>query len=316
MGIISTDSAFKTEGATTYYFKINDVEYNVESFEGSTSYAELTTLIDTAISGAGFGAKIVQATGGEAGEDIRVFNDAVRGSGSECALTNGTSGTDLFTNLNFWPTFRKPVVRALESSAESFSIERIGSGTAFAIGGSAFSYFVFPIYEGSGSATISGSAITRQEIPTVGTSFFGDTYYDDEQYGNIGKEENYIPGIPNRAPWPVTGPTPRQYLTDGSSFYLEITNDKDEILTGLGSGPFDPDGDIVTFDVVFRADLSDTDMPSETFDTIVIDISSDGLFLLNYTPVPSEAYNFYYDIYTEDEEFRTSPLFTIETRLY
>lgn len=188
MGIIATDDS-GLPPTDTYYFKINGVEYDITTFEGTYTYEDVADLINTAISGAGFGAKIVDATGGEGGSDIRVYNDSVRGSGSECTLSNGTTGSDLFANLNFWPDgFRKPPVPALEPSSESFVIEREMSG-GISLGGTAPADEVNYINdEAGGTMTLSGEAPVQyiEYEPTEGTAFFGDTYYQDEYYGDKG----------------------------------------------------------------------------------------------------------------------------------
>ena len=163
MGIIATDPSGLAD-TTTYYFKVNGVEYDITTGSSST-YVDVAALIDTALDGAGFGAKIVPASDGEGGEDIRVYNDAVRGSGSTCLLDNGDTSPDLFVNLNFWPNFRKAPVPALEPSSESFVIEREMSG---------------------GVQTDGLAEYVEPYLPTEGEGFYGDTYYLDEYYGDIG----------------------------------------------------------------------------------------------------------------------------------
>jgi len=49
---------------------------------------------------------------------------------------------------------------------------------------------------------------------------------------------------PNRPPWPVTGPLDRQYMTIGTSFFLEFDDSE-----GNPRGEVDPDvGDVVVFE--------------------------------------------------------------------
>jgi len=160
VGITATEPSGLAD-STTYYFKVDSVEYDITT-DVSPTYEDVATLIDTALDGAGFGAKIVPATGIEGGEDIRVFNDAVRGSSSTCLLENGVTSPDLFVNLNFWSAFRKDPVYALEPSSESFVIER----------------------EMSGGISLDGEAVYDIDVP--GTSYYGDTYYQDEYYGDKG----------------------------------------------------------------------------------------------------------------------------------
>lgn len=182
MGIVATDPSGLAD-TTTYYFKVNGTEYDITT-GASPTYEDVANLIDVAISGAGFGAKIVPA---DDGEDIRLYNDAVRGSGSSAVLAQGDSSPDLFTSFNFWSRFRKPMVKALEDSGDSYELEREGSGGASASGSVDIDERGY-VYNVAGSATLSGTAETEyiEYVPTEGTAFFGDTYYQDEYYGDKG----------------------------------------------------------------------------------------------------------------------------------
>jgi len=117
----------------------------------------------------------------------------------------------------------------------------------------------------------------------------------------------------NNPPWPVTGPTERIYMTNGSSFFLVVTDDLGNEISEVG--PFDPNkNDVVNFDPVIDTELSDS-IPVEVFKTLSIIISTNGEFSLNWMP-DGERYDIFYDIYTEDLFERTSPLNKIQIRLY
>jgi hypothetical protein len=105
--------------------------------------------------------------------------------------------------------------------------------------------------------------------------------------------------VVNNPPWPVTGPTGTNEMTDESTIYLEITDNYGKVISG--SGPFDPDGDIVTFEAILDTDKSDI-VPVDV--VISVSISSDGLFKINWTP-DGNQYDLYYDIYSSDGEFTT-----------
>jgi len=92
--------------STTYYFKVNSVEYDITT-SVSPTYQDVANLMDTALDSAGFSAVIV---GTAPDQQIRIRNVGVRGLGSVCILTQGTTSPDLFSNLNFWSRFRIPPV--------------------------------------------------------------------------------------------------------------------------------------------------------------------------------------------------------------
>lgn len=154
MGIISTDHSGLAD-STTYYFKVNGVEYDITTGTSPT-FADVTNLVDAAIDPAGLKAYLVQDP--EGGEDIRVYNEGFRGSGSECSLDHGDTTPDLFINLNFWSRFRDPIVYALEPSEELYNIIR----------------------EMTGEIRIGGGA--DWDIPIFENVFYKDTYYKDEYY--------------------------------------------------------------------------------------------------------------------------------------
>ena len=154
MGIISTDLSGLAD-STTYYFKVNDVEYNITTGVSPT-FADVASLVDATLDAAGFSAYLVEDP--EGGEDIRVYNEDTRGSGSECSLDNGDTSPDLFTNLNFWTRFRDPTVYGLEPSEELYNIIR----------------------EMTGEIRIGGGA--DWDIPVFENVFYKDTYYKDEYY--------------------------------------------------------------------------------------------------------------------------------------
>lgn len=244
MGIVATDPALP-DGAITYYFKVNGVEYNFETNEGSTSYEQLILKIDTAIAGAGFGAQIVSSADEDGTSDIRIFNDTIRGSASRVILESGDSSPDLFGSLNFWSRFRYDEVKALEGSSDSFVIERTMSGRMDFYGVGLTEVFINPIYIGSGTAfAIGGSAYTYY-IPTMGTAFYGDTYYQDEFYGDAGEAPPYIPPEINYPPNDITH-EPYDFL--GWAFIIQAFSSTDvDIFYGV---PADPDGDPVHLEVL------------------------------------------------------------------
>jgi hypothetical protein len=205
VGIIATDPSGLSD-STTYYFKVNGVEYDITTGTSPT-FEDVAGLLHTALNGAGFGAKVINASGGEGGSDIRVYNNSVRGSGSQCRLENGDTSPDLFANLNFWPTgFRKPIVYAIEPAFLSFVIEREMSGEisldgtvpvdevnyvndeaggSIELSGEAVTFKVENVWTATGGMTLNGAADTVDPYePTEGTAFFGDAYYQDEYYGD------------------------------------------------------------------------------------------------------------------------------------
>jgi hypothetical protein len=91
---------------TTYYFKVNGVEYSILTGGTAPSFQDVADLIDTAISSAGFECKIV---GDAPNQDIRITNIGVRGWGSYVELAYGTSGPNLWINLTGFTDFDPPV---------------------------------------------------------------------------------------------------------------------------------------------------------------------------------------------------------------
>jgi hypothetical protein len=93
--IAAGDDAITTLG--TYYFKVAVdggpvIEYNV--VVGATrTYAQITSDIDTAVSAAG-----ITVTFDDANDQF-VFTSDSSGSGSSISVTEGTTGTDIFTQM-------------------------------------------------------------------------------------------------------------------------------------------------------------------------------------------------------------------------
>jgi hypothetical protein len=81
--------------ATSYYFKVNGVEYSILTGGTVPDFATVAAAMNTAIAGAGFSAAVVaNPTGGTF--DIRVTHSAQVGSSATAVtLANGTTGTSL-----------------------------------------------------------------------------------------------------------------------------------------------------------------------------------------------------------------------------
>lgn len=156
MGIDSTLQSGLSD-ATTYYFKVNDVEYSITTGTGPT-FQDVANLLDTALDAAGFNVYIIPASNNEGGEDIRVYNEGVRGSGSVCVLDHGDTSPDLFNSLSFWSRFRKETVYGFERPQDLYVIER----------------------DMTGKIRIRGGA--DWDIPVFENTFYHDTYYKDEYY--------------------------------------------------------------------------------------------------------------------------------------
>ncbi len=54
----------------------------------------------------------------------------------------------------------------------------------------------------------------------------------------------------NNPPWEVTGPIARQWVEEDDTFPLEVSDLSDPPNVYVSPGPFDPDGDTVTFEVI------------------------------------------------------------------
>ncbi len=54
----------------------------------------------------------------------------------------------------------------------------------------------------------------------------------------------------NNPPWEVTGPIARQWVEQGVTFLLEVSDLSDPPNVYVSPGPFDPDGDTVSFEVI------------------------------------------------------------------
>jgi hypothetical protein len=104
-GIIATDPS-GLANSTTYYFKVNNVQYSIITGVSPT-FQDVANLMDVALDSAGFSVTIV---GTAPNQDLRIRNVNVRGIGSTCNLSPGTTSPDLFSNLNFWSRFRLPMV--------------------------------------------------------------------------------------------------------------------------------------------------------------------------------------------------------------
>jgi len=151
MGIIATDPSGLAD-STTYYFKVNDVEYSITTSTGPT-FQDVASLMDTALSGAGFDVFVV---GVIPDQDIRVKNVGIKGIGSVCVLSQGATSPDLFSNLNFWSRFRFPKV----NTAPKLDLIATVQGGVAITGGAAYTS-------------------TGEE-----SRYYGEMYYGDGYYGN------------------------------------------------------------------------------------------------------------------------------------
>ncbi len=92
MGTDTGVTASGLSGTTTYYFVINDVEYNITTAAALT-HADITTLIDTAISAAGLTCTF---------DNGYVITQDTKGTAYSVELDHGTTGDDLWsTCTNF-----------------------------------------------------------------------------------------------------------------------------------------------------------------------------------------------------------------------
>ena len=156
--------------STTYYFKVNTVEYSITTGGSPPTYAEVAGLMDAELISAGFRSIIV---GTAPNEDIRVYNDAVRGSGSETILGLGTTGTDLFTSLTGFVAFDDPVPGG---ALGAIDLEIVVITEAIAITGT--SPFTISVGPEVGGLTVLSSDVTADVIDitfdlTAGTATFG-----------------------------------------------------------------------------------------------------------------------------------------------
>lgn len=158
MGINASDFSGLAD-STTYYFKVDGVEYSIETGSAPT-YQDVANLVNAALYSANYTAVIV---GDPGDQDIRVSNVGVRGYGGTCTLAQGTSGNDLFSSMRFWSRFRKPTVYAYSRGSDSLVMTFVVSaaGTAFL-----------------GTALTEGPEVEEQPLG----SFYGDRYYGDGFY--------------------------------------------------------------------------------------------------------------------------------------
>lgn len=119
---------------TTYYFKVNTVEYSILTGDPAPTFQEVADLMDTAVTGASFSVVIV---GDAPNQDIRVINEGDRGWDSEIDLEYGTSGPNLWINLTGFTGFDPAVPGRgafsieLESSVEAGGKAQTGGAAVY-----------------------------------------------------------------------------------------------------------------------------------------------------------------------------------------
>jgi hypothetical protein len=144
--------------STIYYFYLNETEYSITT-STSPTYEDVNNLIHSAISGDGYESVIV---GTAPNEDIRVKDIARRGSESKVVMDSGTSGPDLFTNLNGFTSLEEPVSGG--GGVEQAEYIPIPSG-GLTVTGNSFADFIEVIETSSGQIlTASSSPADSVEI--------------------------------------------------------------------------------------------------------------------------------------------------------
>jgi hypothetical protein len=156
MGINASDFSGLAD-STTYYFKVDGVEFSVETGTAPT-YEDVANLVNAALYSANYTAAIVGSLGDQ---DIRVSNVGVRGYGGTCTLTKGTTGNDLFTNLRFWSRFRKPTVYGYYRGSDAL---------------------IMSVVVGASGTQFHGSALTEGPGGLGVDSYYGDRFYNDGFY--------------------------------------------------------------------------------------------------------------------------------------
>lgn len=126
--------------ATTYYFKINSIQYNITS-TGSDDNDDVATLIDTAISAAGISCSYDDTLGG-----YKFVHDT-SGEDYSVELAYGTTSPDLFTSLTDFDQFDPKVAgtgMTGESPSGAYQIASMSSdisGDASGLSGATTYYF-------------------------------------------------------------------------------------------------------------------------------------------------------------------------------
>lgn len=138
--------------STTYYFYLNETEYSITTDTNAT-YEDVNNLIHSAISGNGYESVIV---GTAPNEDIRVKDIARRGSDSRVVMDSGTSGPDLFTNLNGFTSLEEPVSGGGTIEQADYIIETTGSAL---MAGTSPADSIEVIETGSGQTVMAGTAL-------------------------------------------------------------------------------------------------------------------------------------------------------------
>jgi len=137
--------------ATIYYFKVNSVEYHIVTGAAAPEYQEVADLMDAALDGHGFSTVIAGV--GSLG-DIRVIHEAERGWDSEIELGFGTSGNNLWTNLNGFTNF-DPAVPGRGAFSIIIDSSNKASGEVITGGSATYSHIDEPPV---GSIILSGTA--------------------------------------------------------------------------------------------------------------------------------------------------------------
>jgi len=169
---------------TTYYFKVNTVEYNILTGDPAPTFQEVADLMDTALSSAEFSTVI---SGDVPDQDIRVINEGDRGWDSEIDLSYGTSGPNLWTNLTGFVEFDEAVPGRGAFSIDLGYVAEIG-GKAQTSGAATYFHVDEPPI---GSIIISGTSLPIV-IDILGTQAFGSLLTGGTSYYQIGYV--WIPG--------------------------------------------------------------------------------------------------------------------------
>jgi hypothetical protein len=155
MGINASDFSGLAD-STTYYFKMNAVEFNITTGSAPT-YQDVCTLVNAAIVPSGYSAFLVGITGHQ---DIRIADLARRGYGGDAVLTDGTSGNNLFSNLISCPPTH-PTTYAYSRGPDALVMVVVLAGSGPILGGEAVVWC--NSYGGSGECTLGGASTTLYE---------------------------------------------------------------------------------------------------------------------------------------------------------
>jgi len=165
---------------TTYYFKVNSIEYSITT-DSAPTFQDVANLINSALTPNYDSFLLVDSDG----VDIWIRNRYEPGYTGEVNLAHSDTSPDLFYSLAYWSGFRKSVVYGYSrgpealimnftdvggsistSGAATYSLYitglYIGSGVLFGLGGSSYT-IVFAFGLGAGGAVFSGSSTYEWE---------------------------------------------------------------------------------------------------------------------------------------------------------